>query len=44
MHPAPNFYTLMCDLGFRLFEGDGRMIAFPLASWLIRVAGIIRNP
>jgi hypothetical protein len=33
--------TLMRGLGFWLFEGDGPMIAFLLASWLIRVTGII---
>ena len=32
MHPTPKCCTLMCDHGFRLFEGDGRMIAFPLGS------------
>jgi hypothetical protein len=34
----------MCGLALRLFEDDGRMIAFPLPSWLIRPAGIIPNP
>jgi hypothetical protein len=32
MHPTPKCCTLMCGLGFRLFEGDSRMIAFPLGS------------
>jgi hypothetical protein len=41
MHPTPKCCTLMCGRGFRLFEGDGPMIAFPLASRLLRVAGII---
>jgi hypothetical protein len=32
MHPTPKCCTLMFGLGFRLFEGDGRMVAFPTYS------------
>jgi hypothetical protein len=41
MHPTPKCYTLMCGRGFRLFKGNGLIIAFLLALWLMLVAGII---
>ena len=31
MHPASKSRVLMLSLGFRLFEGDGRMTAVPPA-------------
>jgi hypothetical protein len=31
MHPTPECCTLLCSLGLQLCEGNGPMIAFPLA-------------
>jgi hypothetical protein len=44
IHPTPEWCTLLCGVRLQLVEGDGPMIAFPLASWLIRVAGGLIMP
>ena len=40
MHPTFKSRILMLGLEFRLFEGDGGVIAVLPASWLLRVTGI----
>jgi hypothetical protein len=40
MHPASKSRVLMLGLAFRLFEGDGGVIAVLPASWLLRMTDI----
>ena len=45
-HYAPHPQVLYFDVWpwVPIVEGNGHMIAFPLASWLIRAAGYARGP